>query len=343
MTKVNYSKIYTKITKGLSKRTKNILDRRFGVQFGNAETLESIGKRLKITRERVRQIEEVGFNFIKKNHKETLDKVFEELKAYFAKNGGFKKEETVLKDLGGQKNKPYFSFFLMIGGGNFSRICAQKDYYYFWSTFPGSGMVVKDTLHSLVSDIKEYGNLLTKDELLAKFAQKYSLNEASLTSYLEVSKRIQENKEGKFGLVEWPEIKPRGVKDKAFLVFKKEKKPLHFRKITELIDELEYDSSFKKAHSQTVHNELIKDSRFVLVGRGTYALKEWGYFPGTIKDVIMKVLKEKQQGVLKDDLVKEVLAQRLVAENTVLINLNNKKHFQKDSDGKYFLMETETV
>jgi len=341
MEKNNYSQMYAKFTKGLSPRTKDIFDRRFGVKSGNPETLDSIGKKSGITRERVRQIEEVGFNFVKKNNKEALEKAFENLHSYFEKRGGFKKEDIALSDLGGEKNKSYILFLLTIGKDRFSKVCGKKDYHYFWSTSNDSGKSIKDKLNALVSDIGDYGKVLTKDELVANFASKNNLNEDALESYLEISKIIQKNKEGNFGLVNWPEVRPRGVKDKSFLVFKKEQKPLHFRRIAQLIDELEYNLPSQKAHVQTVHNELIKDKRFVLVGRGTYALAEWGYFPGTIKDVIHKILKEKQHLVLQDDIVKEVLSQRLVAKNTVLINLNNKKYFQRSSDGKYFPVETQ--
>ena len=82
MEKINYAQLYTKLTKGLSPKTKDIFDRRFGVkttakgrapkgQIISIETLESIGDGLGITRERVRQIEEAGFTFIRKNNKET--------------------------------------------------------------------------------------------------------------------------------------------------------------------------------------------------------------------------------------------------------------------------------
>ena len=110
-----------------------------------------------------------------------------------------------------------------------------------------------------------------------------------------------------------------------------------------MIDKLEYNLPNKKTYHQTVHNELIKDSRFVLVGRGTYALAEWGYVPGTIKDIIVNVLSNKQQPTHKDEIIKEVLAQRLVAKNTVLMNLNNKKHFDKDSEDRYFLRDIQAV
>ena len=343
MEKVNYSQLYTKLTKGLSPKVQGIFARRFGINPGKEpETLESIGKTLKITRERVRQIEEAGFTHIRKNHKETLEKTFKELDAYFASNGGFKKEEIILEEVGGKKNRPYVLFLVTMHDG-FAKISAKKDYHYFWSQNKEYANQVKETLNSLVKGIQSHGKLLTKPELTANFASKNNLNEASLASYLEISKRIQQNKEGKYGLADWPEIKPRGVRDKAFLVFKKEQKPLHFRQITELIDTLEYNVPGKKTHPQTVHNELIKDQRFVLVGRGTYALKDWGYVPGTIKDIITKVLREKEQPIMQDELVKQVLAQRLVAKNTVLINLNNKKYFRKDADGKYFLVEIQTA
>lgn len=337
------SQVYTKLTNGLSSKIKNIFERRFGVKSANAETLESIGQRLGITRERVRQIEEAGFKYVQKNHGEALDKMFAELVSYFNARGGFKKEDLALTELGGQKNKPYALFMLAIGGDRFTRVCGKRDYHYFWSTAQDSAKDVKNTLNALVADIKAHGKLISKDELLATIGKKYNLTKDSLASYVEISKKIQENKDGHLGLVDWPEIRPRGVKDRAFLVFKKEQKPLHFRKITELIDGLEFDAEGRKAHAQTVHNELIKDSRFVLVGRGTYALAEWGYYPGTIKEVITKILKEKEGGIHQDDIVKEVLAQRLVAKNTVMINLNNKKHFAKDTEGKYSLKEVQTA
>lgn len=343
MNKLNYSQIYTKLTRGLSPKTKDIFDRRFGVKTGSIETLESIGKSLGITRERVRQIEEVGFNAVRKNHQDSLDKVFAEFENYFTEQGGFKKEEIALADLGGKNNQPYVLCFLILGS-QFARVCEKRDYFYFWSTLKDSEKSVKEMLNTLVLGLQKHLSPVTKKELLEKFATPMGLTEKALDSCLQVSKRIQANKEGKLGLIDWPEIKPRSVKDKAFLVFKKHQKPLHFRDITKLIDELDYAKTHdKKTHAQTVHNELIKDPRFVLVGRGMYALGEWGYAPGTIKDIISKTLKEKPHLVSKDEIVKEVLAQRLVEKNTVLIKLNDKKFFQKGADGKYFAVEIQSV
>jgi DNA-directed RNA polymerase delta subunit len=336
MEKANYKQIYAKFTKGLSPKTKDIFDRRFGVKTGVPETLEAIGKTFGITRERVRQIEEAGFSHIRKNNRESLDAIFADFSNYFKEQGGLKKEESILNELGGKTQKPYVLFLLTLGD-QFSRVCEKKDYHYFWSFEQNPQAKARETLNSLVLQMQKIGKPIDKKNFYESVAKAQGLSEKATLSYLEVSKRIQPNKEGALGLVEWPEIKPRGVKDKAFLVFKKHGKPLHFTEVANLIDKLEYNLPNKKTYPQTVHNELIKDGRFVLVGRGTYALSEWGYFPGTIKDIITKVLKEKNEPMQKDELVNQVLAQRLVAKNTVLMNLNNKKHFEKDANDKYFL------
>ena len=288
----------------------------------------------------MRQIEEAGFSFVRKNNKEALDAIYAKFANYFKDQGGFKKEESVLEELGGKAQRPYVLFLLTIGE-QFSKVCEKKDYSYFWSNIPNAQEKVKETLNSLVAQMQKIGKPIPKKDFYAEVASKQGLSQPATLSYLEISKRIQPSKEGGLGLIEWPEIKPRGVKDKAFLVFKKHGKPLHFTEVANLIDKFDYNMPNKKTYPQTVHNELIKDPRFVLVGRGTYALSDWGYVPGTIKDIITNVLKGKNEPIHKDEVVKQVLAQRLVAKNTVLMNLNNKKHFDKDSGDRYFLRKTE--
>jgi DNA-directed RNA polymerase delta subunit len=342
MNKVNYKQTYQKFTKGLSQKTKDIFDRRFGVKSGEPETLEAIGQTLGITRERVRQIEEAGFSYVRKNNQSSLDSIYVDFADYFKKQGGFKKEENVLEELGGKNQKSYVLFLLTLGE-QFSKVCEKKDYNYFWSDLPNAQIKVKETLNSLASQMQKIGHPIPKKDFYAEVAKNQGLSELATLSYLEVSKRIQPNKEGALGLVEWPEIKPRGVKDKAFLVFKKHGKPLHFTDVAKFIDKFDYSPANKKTYPQTVHNELIKDARFVLVGRGTYALSEWGYVPGTIKDIITKVLEDQKQPMHRDEVVGKVLAQRLVAKNTVLMNLNNKKHFDKDLSDNYFLKGVKTA
>jgi DNA-directed RNA polymerase delta subunit len=120
------------------------------------------------------------------------------------------------------------------------------------------------------------------------------------------------------------------MRDYAFLVIRRHGSPIHFKEVAKLITEL----FKKKAHVATTHNELIKDPRFVLVGRGLYALAEWGYMSGVVKDVIRKVL-EKNGPMTKDEIVDKVLKERYVKENTIMVNLQNPKYFKKNKEGKY--------
>ena len=125
---------------------------------------------------------------------------------------------------------------------------------------------------------------------------------------------------------------------RVYQTLKKENNPLHFTKIAELSNQLPGEFfGARKVLPQTVHNELIRDNRFVLVGRGIYGLTEWGYVSGTVREVIAKILKDFQNPTTKEKILAEVQKQRLVKQNTVFLNLANKNYFLKNAQGKYTL------
>jgi len=325
MNNCNYQKICQELLKGLPQKQKDIISRRFGLNppagGGRKETLEEIGQDFNITRERVRQIEEDGLLKIKPKAA-AYKELFQHFNQYFKKHGGLRKEESLLQDLGGNRCQPHVYFLINING-NFKKFSESSDFYSFWATNKDSLNSIEKKINNIVNNLKEAKKPLSLKELNS------SSNNKLLASYLEISKKILKNSEGLYGLREWPEINPKGVKDKAYLVFRKIKKPLHFNEIAGLIE---------GSLAQTVHNELIKDPRFVLVGRGIYALKEWGYESGQVKDVITKVLKESGP-LTQGEILEKVLKQRLVKENTILLNLSNKKNFLRDSEGKYKVLE----
>ena len=322
MKNFDYKNICSDLLANLTGKQKEILVRRFGLRKSKKETLEIIGQDFGICRERIRQIQTASLDRLKPRIKKH-DKVFQSFLEYLKSFGGLKKEDVLLKDLGGHDNKNEVSFLLSLKEP-FKKVNENNDFYPCWITNEKYFQSAKKSVDSLYNQLKK-----TKKPLPIK-KLKSSLKGKALLSALETSKKIEQNEDGFYGLSVWPEINPRGVKDKAYLVFKKNKKPLHFREVTKLID---------NSHVQTVHNELIKDPRFVLVGRGTYALSEWGYCPGQVKDVISNILKQAQKPLTKDELLKKVLKQRIVKENTVLLNLNNKNHFLKDHKGKYTIKE----
>ena len=145
-----------------------------------------------------------------------------------------------------------------------------------------------------------------------------------------MSKKIGRNELGEWGKTDSPNISAKGIRDYAFLVIRRHGSPIHFREVAKAISEV----FNKKAHEATTHNELIKDPRFVLVGRGLYALTEWGYMSGVVKDVIRNIL-EKNGPLTKQEVIDKVLKERYVKENTIVVNLQNPNYFTRTKDGKY--------
>ena len=323
----NYQKICSKLFKDLPQRTKQIIEGRFGFDTGEKKTLDAVGKNFGICRERVRQIEKIGFSLLeKKKDQKEYQEVFKYFVNHLNQFGGLKREDILLEELGGKKSKPQVSFLLSFGN-QFKRFTEDENFYPLWAVNQKSLTSAKKVLNGFVKKLSKKNQLFDFEELL-KFS---NINSNVLTSYLEVSKKIAKGPFAKFGLSHSPEINPRGIKDKAYLVFKEEQRPLHFTETASFIGKL----VSQKANTQTVHNELIKDSRFVLIGRGVYALDEWGYEHGCVKDIISNVLKRAKMPLGKEKILKQVLAQRQVKRNTILLNLNNKNYFLRNDQGKY--------
>lgn len=320
MPNFNYQKICQDLVSDLSSRQKDVILERFGLNGGQRKTLEAVGDGFGVTRERVRQIQDGALEEIKSKAGE-YKAIFQNFKKYFQNAGDLRREDILLKELGQEKWQNQVYFLLTLNNG-FIRFGANRDFHPLWAAGEASLDKARETISSLYQKLEEIKVPLSLKEL-AKFA---SQNTAILGSYLEVSKKIQKNNEGVFGLKDWPEINPRGVKDRAYLLFKKTQEPLHFTKVADMIE---------GSLVQTVHNELIRDPRFTLVGRGMYALKEWGYEPGQVKDVISRILRNGKKPLSKEEILDKVLEQRIVKENTVFLNLNNKKYFFRTPQGKY--------
>jgi DNA-directed RNA polymerase delta subunit len=120
---------------------------------------------------------------------------------------------------------------------------------------------------------------------------------------------------------------------------KKAAKPMHFREVSkEILNEFG-----RKAHTATTHNELIRDERFVLVGRGVYALREWGHMGGVVREVIAQIIDNAKRAMKKEEIIEAVKKERVVKDNTILVNLQNPLYFKKNPDGTYVVKKTENT
>jgi len=334
-----------------NRRTRDVIARRFGLSGDSAQTLQEIGEQYNITRERVRQIEKNGLDYLVQSKIQSrLKPVQDEIFSYFKDYGDMRREEKAFDDLvcycvpasklaQMQKNSQELALcrsalnLILTLGQPFERIPETDQFYPAWTINKNSLKTAKRTVDSAIKYFGKNHQLLKDAELFQVIKKSLpDISDKAALSYIDVSKLIEKNNFGEFGPADWPEISPRGVRDKAYLILKKEGQPFHFSEVTNLINQQLPDP--RQAYVQTVHNELIKDPRFVLIGRGIYALGEWGYEPGTVVDVISQILK-KEGPLSKEDIVKKVLAKRLIKENTILINLQNKKSFKKLEDGRF--------
>jgi len=198
--------------------------------------------------------------------------------------------------------------------------------------------MVKQIIVAGVSLLNKKGDVLDNDTIAdhvqkALAAKDIHVEKETVISALEVDKRLKKMANG-YGLMSWRHINPRSIRDKAYIVLKETAKPLHFIEIANKISEAGFDK--KVVTTQAVHNELIRYDQFVLVGRGLYALKEWGYKKGTVADVIQELLAKKSP-LSKQDIIQGVLKQRQVKKGTISLNLQKNAHFVRVGRAMYAL------
>jgi hypothetical protein len=321
----------------LSPRAQDVLSGRFGLGSETKRmTLEAIGKKYKITRERVRQIENYSLSNIRKSKEYTKEQpYFDELKNVFIELGSVVSEEGFLKHVSKDKSTQNHIHFMLVVADEFTKEKEDDEFKHRWHVDKELSAKIHEAIRKLYSSLSD-DEILVEADMVEKFLEnlkdvsdKYKTEEIA-KRWLSLSKLIDKNPLGEWGKKSSPNISAKGMRDYAFLVIRRHGSPIHFREVAKLITEL----FKKKAHVATTHNELIKDPRFVLVGRGLYALSEWGYMSGVVKDVIKGVI-EKNGPMTKDEIIKKVLKERYVKENTIMVNLQNPKLFHRMKDNRY--------
>lgn len=332
-----YKDITKKLLAELPVRSRDVLIKRYGLgKIARRETLEAIGGEYKITRERVRQIEAFALNLLKKSKVyASAQTTFSQLKKLMDDFGGIVHEQDFLESLTKDKTNQNHVHFILVVSDAFTKMKEDDNFNHRWTTNPELAEKVHESLHNLCQNFTE-GDLVSEPELVEKFLtelKKISTEpkvEQFANKWLRISKLLAKNPLGEWGLATSPNIRMRGIRDYAYLILRQAKSPLHFTEVAKRIQK----TFGRTAHPATCHNELIKDQRFVLVGRGLYALKEWGYAKGTVVEVIEKLIK-KNGPMTREQVVEAVLKERQVKVNTIIVNLQNPKFFKKNSDGKF--------
>jgi DNA-directed RNA polymerase delta subunit len=319
----SFAKALQSLLESFPKRSQDIVAERYGISGEEEKTLEEIGDNFHVTRERVRQIiREVVRKIKEKSDNQLLEEAKEKIVWTIQGKSGIIKEDELFSALsfGRTGEKGAIGFFVELS----DQIRKEKDLQEIVPSFALANFKIEEwrkVKNSAKDILKAEKKLLGEKELLEKMIAKESISAKKLFDYLGVSAEVKKNKFGNWGLAESEEVTPKGTREKAYLVLKENGKPVHFRDISALIDK--FNLNKKKTNPQTVHNELIKDDRFVLVGRGIYALKEWGYQDGTVKDVLENILKQESTPMKKEEILKRLMKMRQVKKSTIVINLNN--------------------
>ncbi len=321
-------------------REQEIITRRFGLN-GAKETLEQIGERLDITRERVRQLEKAALIRLKiaseKGEIEHLAEIEKALIRNLAESGRISKTQALADHyLEKSANAQEVSNILFIAEISSKLVVIQENDKYHSAIANaeyGDERKIKTAIDEIVNIIKKQKSPMTLDELDAKLSYEHPSQIEAIAS---ISKLLA-SLNGIWGLEKWPSVNPKNIRDKIFVILGAKKEPMHFSEIAEEIRKSDF--SRKDVTTQAIHNELIKDKRFVLIGRGIYALDDWGFKKGTVADTIAAVLKEAGEPLYRDEIVKRVLEKRKVKETTVLLNLQSKKEFVRVAKATYTLAE----
>ena len=321
-------------------REREIITRRFGLE-GAKETLEQIGERLDITRERVRQLEKAALIRLKiaaeKGNIENLADIEKALIRNLAESGRISKTKTLAeKYFENSADNQEVSYILFLSEISSKLVVVQENDKYHSAIANaeyGDERKIKTAIDEIVNIIKKQKSPMTLDELDAKLSYEHPSQIEAIAS---ISKLLA-SLNGIWGLEKWPSVNPKNIRDKIFVVLGAKKEPMHFSEIAEEIRKSDF--SRKDVTTQAIHNELIKDKRFVLIGRGIYALDDWGFKKGTVADTIAAVLKEADEPLYRDEIVKRVLEKRKVKETTVLLNLQSKKEFVRVAKATYTLAE----
>ena len=312
-------------------REREIISRRFGLN-GHKETLEQIGEMLSITRERVRQLEKAILIRLRIAAEDGRIADLAPAEKLIVRNltemGRAARASDLAKKILGREatavEKANFSFL-----GEISPVLTiinENDKYYNTISIAeyGDEKAIRVKVDEIVSLVKANKEPMSIDQLDEKLSYEHP---SHIEAIARLSKQLS-TLNGQWGLTKWPTVNPKNIRDKIYVVLEEKHEPMHFSDIAKAISSSDFRR--KNVTVQAIHNELIKDPRFVLIGRGIYALDAWGYQKGTVSDIIKKILaKAGDEGTSRKEIVKQVLKERKVKETTVLLNLQNKALFTK--------------
>lgn len=315
----------------LSQTEKEVITKRFSLNNKPKQTLEKIGQHFDVTRERIRQIENNALKKLQRNVMNShIRKVTEVARTVLYEGGSVMTSDLlisrILKRLNSETTySGYVVKFALRLDKEINEVRRDKDFDPLYHFVAIEFEEIQKTYRAVRKALQKRKDVTSFAAIYKEIKDDIAVSKVTMEAISKSAVRILEVEEGHIGLSRWRHINPKSIRDKAILIFNKNgKTPLHFIELSNKISEFGKDR--KSVTVQAVHNDLIRYDDFVLVGRGMYALSEWGIPAGTVVDIIAKVLQE--DGPLKrQEIIEKVKALRDVKENTISLNLQKSPAF----------------
>lgn len=323
----------------LDEKARDVISSRAGLSGDKKITLSQIGQKFHLSRERIRQIERDATHKLSDRLHERQNSYIQLVAATIDHEGGVVSESDLVNLLLAKERRSATQInalrLFMRLSKDVVEIKESRTVESGWCLRVVTVEKVHEAIDCALATIETQGKVVDFDVIWQNCPDFHTLPEAFMRHAISLSKDAIKTTDNQYGLASWSTINPKNVRDKIYFVLYGSGKPLHFTEITKRIKEQGFDT--KRVVQPTVHNELIADDRFVLVGRGIYALSQWGYKPGTVEDIIEEVLNKSKDPLTTDEIVTEVLKSRHVKKNTIIINLQIKPQFVKVGKKLYSL------
>jgi len=298
--------------------------------------LQRIGQEYSLTRERIRQIETQALMRFRRLivWNETYMNVLSEAKKILDAHWGILGEDVLVAKL---INRNLFKFtkdelkLILVSDFDVTYLKRNKLLYKAFYIEP----LFEDLLTKMAMYVNNYfeGRKKSEDmyEFIAKVKEEFSKEYKDVTYlkndlfYVNFFSLIRNFSvfDWKVWFDEFADVNPKTMKLKIYYIMKRINKPVHYQELPSKI--MDYFPN-KSCKINTIHNELVKNNDiFVNLGLGRYWLKEWWYEGWVVKDILIRIFEKNDRPMTVKELCKEVLKEKMVSPNTVMLNLQKYK------------------
>jgi len=323
-----------------SPRDRAVIEHRFGLG-GKRETLNEVGQRFHLTRERIRQVENSTLRALRgvlaadpvpevsaaiEQVTDTIDDMGQAASVDALATRVVGESTTVARGVVMLLSELSPHLVVMAGNANYHASIVHSDTL--------DKRAVRAQIDTLVAALQKHGQPVALADWPGIVETPSSA--AQVAAIASLSKEII-HKGDEWGLPQWAIMNPHNIRDLAYILLRQVGEPMHYSAIADAVNAGAMGASaFSR---KVVHNGLIKDPRFVLIGRGKYALAEWGYTKGSLPDVIAGVLRQ-ESPLSSDEIVRRVMQVRHLQDRTIRMSLHAQPQFRRVAKAEYVLDET---